>query len=100
MKAAAYWCTFAGCHTMAIDKVSAANRWCRECKRWDGDVAPTNPLWETKDGEIMPISAMTDSHLQYSINKILMSNDFRKHMFDPMMLELKRRKELRVSDPS
>jgi len=96
--ATAYWCTFEGCGTLAIDEVHAKNRWCRECKRWDGGVAPTNPLWQTKDGEIMPISEMTDSHLQFSINKILHSNNFRKHMFDPLMLELKQRKERRDAE--
>ena len=83
------------CDSVAWSEVHARNRWCTACKRWEADKAPHNPLWETKDGEVMPISQMTDSHLQFSINKILMSNDFRKHMFDPMMLELKRRKELR-----
>lgn len=93
MRPAVYWCVY--CPSVIIDEVHAQNHWCNKCKRWDGDKAPTNPLWQTKDGKIMPISEMKDSHLQYSINKILTSNDFRKHMFDPMMLELKQRKELR-----
>jgi len=41
----------------------------------------------------MRLSEMTQSHLQFSIGKIMRETNWRNHYMEPLLLELKRRKE-------
>lgn len=85
------------CKQVISDPQYVHNNWCPECGTW-GPKAPTDPLWLTKDGELLFISQMTDSHLQYSIAKILREDNWRKHWMDKLLNELKRRKDKERED--
>lgn len=49
-------------------------------------------VWETRDGNFIPISQMTTSHIKNSINMILKSNKkWRKGYLVPLQKELTKR---------
>ena len=73
--------------------VDYGNNWCNRCKQWNSGYGIKDPVWVCDDRTPIHISKMETSHIQACMGMILSRSNWRNRFMEPLLKELKKRKE-------